>query len=309
MLCVVSLEAQTGHFRQEGNASVYSSAFQGRATASGERYNADLFTAAHPTLPFGTVLGVINTQSMRSVTVRVNDRGPFIPGRIIELSRAAANAIGLHATGTAYVILEHPANQPTAPRTVHHTLVPPTPVFVQQYVQIVPQVIPAAPQLLIIPAPVIVQQYLIVVPQTVTAIPQPARQPPFELQTPASYSLPDFVGVWEGSYYANQGETGLSLTVFEENGKYRALFYFYNLPGKTNASLLPVGTGGSYYMNVTSNHSTRRYNLVGNQWINRPGDNWFFVDLEGVIHGNVFTGNSLGTGPAQGTWAFRLVRR
>lgn len=74
---------------------------------------------------------------------------------------------------------------------------------------------------------------------------------------PASYALPDLAGVWEGTYTATQGETGLTLTVWEENGNYKATFHFYNLPGRTNAE------EGSYYMTVTSNHSTRLYNLVG----------------------------------------------
>ena len=127
--------------------------------------------------------------------------------------------------------------------------------------------------------------------------------------TPASYSLPDLVGVWEGSYFVNQGETGLTLTVWEENRIYKATFYFYNLPGRTNTAILPQGADGSYYMNVTSNHSTRKYNLVGYGWINRPnvpGTTWSFVDLEGVVHGNVFTGTVLG---GSSTFSFRVVRK
>ena len=122
---------------------------------------------------------------------------------------------------------------------------------------------------------------------------------------PASFHLPDLVGVWRGSYVANQGETGLTLTVWEENGRYRAIFYFFHLPGRTDSRLLPVGGEGSYYMNVISNHSTRRFNLVGTEWIDRPGPNWVFVDLEGIIHGDVFTGTVLGGG---GDFRFRVVR-
>ena len=95
-----------GVFRQEGTASWYGFEFDGKPTASGELFNSTLFTAAHPTLPFGTVLMVTNRNNMRSVTVRVNDRGPFVPSRIIDLSRAAAEALDMLHTGTAPVVIE-----------------------------------------------------------------------------------------------------------------------------------------------------------------------------------------------------------
>ena len=75
----------------EGIASVYS----GGRTASGERMNADSMTAAHRTLPFGTRVTVVNHRNGRSVVVRINDRGPFVRGRVIDLSPAAARAIGV----------------------------------------------------------------------------------------------------------------------------------------------------------------------------------------------------------------------
>ncbi|MHC6204043.1 hypothetical protein ACYULU_12720 [Breznakiellaceae bacterium SP9] len=127
--------------------------------------------------------------------------------------------------------------------------------------------------------------------------------------TPASYSLPDLVGVWEGSYTANQGETGLTMTVYEENGNYKAIFYFYYLPGKTNTALMQEGEDGSYYMNVSSNHSTRKYNLVGYEWIDHPGSSWSFVDLEGIVHGDVFTGTVLSDASLGTTFSFRVVRK
>ena len=74
-----------------GIASVYS---DGR-TASGERMNAGAMTAAHRTLPFGTLVTVLNKHNGRSVVVRINDRGPFVRGRVIDLSPAAARAIGV----------------------------------------------------------------------------------------------------------------------------------------------------------------------------------------------------------------------
>jgi rare lipoprotein A len=84
-------------------ASYYSSAHHGRKTASGERFNMHAMTAAHRKLPFGTVVKVTNKLNGRSVSVRVNDRGPFVKSRSIDLSQAAARAIGMG--GTAQVTL------------------------------------------------------------------------------------------------------------------------------------------------------------------------------------------------------------
>ena len=88
-------------FAQCGIASHYGigDGFHGRKTASGERFNAHGYTAAHRTLAFGTVLHVTNPRTGRSVSVRINDRGPFIRGRILDLSSGAARSIGLGGTG------------------------------------------------------------------------------------------------------------------------------------------------------------------------------------------------------------------
>jgi rare lipoprotein A len=86
-----------------GNASLYSSAHHGRKTASGERFDKNALTAAHRTLPFGAHVRVTNKSNSRSVVVRINDRGPFVRGRVIDLSRAAASAIGMSSTGTVAV--------------------------------------------------------------------------------------------------------------------------------------------------------------------------------------------------------------
>jgi rare lipoprotein A len=94
------------YFRQDGVASWYGYEFDGRPTASGEIYNSSLFTAAHPTLPFGTILMVTNRQNNRQVAVKVNDRGPFVGGRIIDLSRAAAEQLDMLITGTAPVSID-----------------------------------------------------------------------------------------------------------------------------------------------------------------------------------------------------------
>ena len=91
-----------------GLASWYGHKFHGRRTASGERFDMHDFTAAHPSLPFGTELTVRNPANGREVAVRVNDRGPLRGSRIIDLSRAAAQAIGLVAAGVATVVLLRP---------------------------------------------------------------------------------------------------------------------------------------------------------------------------------------------------------
>ncbi len=89
-----------------GFASWYGGKFQGRHTASGERFDTNKLTAAHKTLPFGTIVRVTNLENNLSVEVRINDRGPFIKGRIIDLSRAAADAIGMAGKGIALVKVE-----------------------------------------------------------------------------------------------------------------------------------------------------------------------------------------------------------
>ncbi|HZW46580.1 MAG TPA: septal ring lytic transglycosylase RlpA family protein [Microvirga sp.] len=80
---------------QNGRASWYGPGFHGRRTASGETFNTNALTAAHRTLPFGTQVRVVNKKTGKSVVVRINDRGPYAHGRVIDLSRASAEAIGL----------------------------------------------------------------------------------------------------------------------------------------------------------------------------------------------------------------------
>ena len=88
-----------------GVASYYGRKFDGRRTASGERFDMDAMTAAHRTLPFGSKVRVTNPANGRSVVVRINDRGPFTRGRLIDLSRSAAERIGLVARGHGEVQL------------------------------------------------------------------------------------------------------------------------------------------------------------------------------------------------------------
>ncbi len=90
---------------QTGRASWYGKPHHGRLTASGERFDMHALTAAHPTLPFGTRLRVVNVDNDRQVEVRINDRGPSVPGRIIDLSYAAARALGAVGAGTVPVKL------------------------------------------------------------------------------------------------------------------------------------------------------------------------------------------------------------
>lgn len=91
---------------QEGIASWYGGKFQGRTTANGEIFDTNKFTAAHKSLPFGTMVKVTNLENGRTTIVRINDRGPFIPGRIIDLSRAAAMEIGMTGRGIARVRID-----------------------------------------------------------------------------------------------------------------------------------------------------------------------------------------------------------
>lgn len=90
---------------QEGTASWYGPGFHGQRTSSGEIYNENDTTAAHRSLPFDTIVRVVNTENDKSVDVRINDRGPYIDGRIIDLSRSAAEAIEMLDQGTAPVRL------------------------------------------------------------------------------------------------------------------------------------------------------------------------------------------------------------
>ncbi len=89
-----------------GIASFYGTKFNGRRTASGEKFNNSALTAAHLSLPFGSLVKVTNMRNGKTVVVRINDRGPHVKGRIIDLSKAAAKKIGIGRAGTARVSLE-----------------------------------------------------------------------------------------------------------------------------------------------------------------------------------------------------------
>ena len=109
-ICVVSLLAliacASPSSVEEGVASFYADSLHGNDTASGEAYDKSAYTAAHNTLPFGTRVRVTNLENQKSVDVRINDRGPYHGGRIIDISRAAAQELGMAESGTARVRLE-----------------------------------------------------------------------------------------------------------------------------------------------------------------------------------------------------------
>ncbi len=91
----------------QGVASYYGKEFHGRKTANGERFDMNAMTAAHRSLPFGTVVRVTNPKNGKSVRVRINDRGPFVAGRDIDLSYAAAKAIDLLSVGPVKIEILH----------------------------------------------------------------------------------------------------------------------------------------------------------------------------------------------------------
>lgn len=106
LIATITLPEALAAHEMEGLASWYGGKFQGRLTANGEIFDTNDLTAAHRTLPFDTEVLVTNTRTGHSVVVRINDRGPFVDGRVIDLSRAAASRIGIVSTGIGPVQLE-----------------------------------------------------------------------------------------------------------------------------------------------------------------------------------------------------------
>jgi rare lipoprotein A len=99
-------KAKPAHPFQVGTASWYGEYFDGKPTASGEPYNMYDLTAAHPALPLGSYVRVTNLRNRKSVVVRINDRGPIVPGRIIDLSFGAAHALQMNKAGLQRVRLD-----------------------------------------------------------------------------------------------------------------------------------------------------------------------------------------------------------
>lgn len=106
LIVQLSVVFAQNNYSKTGMASYYANKFEGRKTASGEIYKHSKRTAAHRSLPFGTKLKVTNIENGKSVIVRVNDRGPFVKGRIIDLSKSAASEIDLIKIGVAKVRVE-----------------------------------------------------------------------------------------------------------------------------------------------------------------------------------------------------------
>lgn len=121
--------------QERGIASYYSDSFQGRKTASGEKYDKNKMTGAHKTLPFGTIVKVTRVDDGRSVKIRINDLGPYISGRIVELSGKAGEALGLYEDGLAEVTVEvlgRSDNTPTLAESrpaTNTSSLPPTPTL------------------------------------------------------------------------------------------------------------------------------------------------------------------------------------
>ena len=105
--CIFGLTSCARKITETGKASFYADKFEGRKTASGEVFKQNKLTAAHRTLPFGTKVKVINPANGRSVNVIINDRGPFVAGRMIDLSKKAANKIGITDAGVASVKIKY----------------------------------------------------------------------------------------------------------------------------------------------------------------------------------------------------------
>lgn len=105
LLLRLTAPAQVG-YTQEGMASYYADEFEGKTTASGERFSQKKATCAHATIPFGALVRITNMENSTTVIVRVNDRGPFVPGRIVDVSRSVAERLGMISRGTVRVSLE-----------------------------------------------------------------------------------------------------------------------------------------------------------------------------------------------------------
>ena len=107
LLLLIFAFASCKTVEEQGRASYYADKFQGRKTASGARFSQHKRTAAHRTLPFGTRVTVINQDNGKRVHVRINDRGPFVEGRMIDLSKKAARKLGMLKQGVANVEIKY----------------------------------------------------------------------------------------------------------------------------------------------------------------------------------------------------------
>lgn len=106
-LCVIALSSCSKKIVETGKASFYADKFVGRKTASGATFKQNKLTAAHKTLPFGTKVKVKNLANGKTVKVHINDRGPFVQGRIIDLSKKAAKRLDMVNAGVSDVIIKY----------------------------------------------------------------------------------------------------------------------------------------------------------------------------------------------------------
>ena len=104
-MAMLSISQDTASIRKDGKASFYHDKFHGRQTSNGEQYNKNDFTAAHRSLPYNSIVQVVNKKNGKSVIVRINDRGPFTKSRIIDLSRSAAEKIDMVPFGVVPVTI------------------------------------------------------------------------------------------------------------------------------------------------------------------------------------------------------------
>ena len=116
---VTYVPAEDPTYDRTGFASWYGSDFHGKPTANGEIYDMNMLSAAHPTLPLPSYLYVTNLANGRTVLVRLNDRGPYRPGRIIDMSRAAARALGYEGNGVTSVRVQYAGRAPLEPNDHH----------------------------------------------------------------------------------------------------------------------------------------------------------------------------------------------
>lgn len=107
LIMLLILISSCGYKTRIGIASYYSDYYEGRTTANGEIFRQNKATAAHKSLPFGTSVKVINLTNKKSVVVRINDRGPYVKGRIIDLTKNAAKEIGMVGGGVAKVKIRY----------------------------------------------------------------------------------------------------------------------------------------------------------------------------------------------------------
>lgn len=107
LICIISLYACSPRITETGKASFYADKFKGRKTASGQIFRQNKRTAAHKTLPLGTKVKVTNLSNGKTVKVRINDRGPFVAGRIIDLSKKAARKLNMVDAGVSNIKISY----------------------------------------------------------------------------------------------------------------------------------------------------------------------------------------------------------